>query len=317
MESLTVISKIKNHALNRVKKYLSGLSVREQQIFINQVVRYYDQLYKISLSERDKSSDEINDFINFSFPVVFRYLYKSYKNIKGCPLIPTSTQTMQNVGTFLNICFKAGLMENYEELLRFGILKYEVMNEKSARLSYSNMYYSIERIEKSQSVKYSHEIMRALEGEYIKGITQLLPIIKKMEKLVYTWNDNFIGYEADPEVDLFFIRNAELDFVQATEWDGFSPSSKFGGVEYHFFLSALIAIESICLKHLQFVEIAIKKDPNLESHNILPCIVDYEALVSSLAFILGTTEETIGIILDTLTFDEKNKEHFSQVNASL
>jgi hypothetical protein len=315
MESVTIIKKIKDHALNRVKKYLSGLSIREQQLFINEVIRYYDQIYDSVLHKSHGNSDKDFNFIDFSLPIAFRYLYKDYNKVEGCPLTPSTPQSMQSVKTFLDICFKAGLMENYEELLRFGILKYELIREQNARLSYVNTHYSIERYEKTKTVKYSHAILNSLENEYIKGFSQLPRIIKKMEKLVYTWNYNFIGYDADPEVDLFFIGNAQLDFVQATEWDGFAPTSKFGGIEYHFFLEALIAIESICLKHLQFVEIATKKDPNLKKVNILPLVVDYDAFLDSLTYILGVSKETSENIFDKFIYDDKKKEYYSHIGA--
>ncbi len=315
MESINIITNIKNHALNRVEKYLSDLSLREQQILINHVIRYYDQLYALTLRESNKNRDEILNNIDFSFPVVFRYLYKGYNSIEGCLLMPSSPEAMQSVEDFLNICYKAGLMENYEELLQSGILIYEATGEKSVRLSYKNKYFSIERFEKAQSVKYSHAIMKSLEHEYNNGFARLLYIIKKMEGLVYTWNGYFIGYDADPDVDEFFIHNAQLDFTQATEWDGFSPASKFEDIEYHFFLSALIFIESICIKHLQFVEVAMKKDPNLERHNILPCIVDYDAYIDSLSYILGTSKEIAARIFDAFIFDEQKKEYYSHISA--
>jgi len=313
MENSTIIKKIKDHAQNRLNRYLSKLSLREQQFLINEVIRIYDYKYDLSLIERSKR-DETLDFIDFSFPIVSRYLYKDY-NVIGFPLIPSSPQSMQYTQDFLNICFKIGLMENYEELLRLGILKYEVISEKHARLSYTNKYNSIERIEKTKSVKYSHAMMRALDGEYYEGFSQLPRIIEKMEKLVFIWNSDFIGYDADPEVDDFFIQNAQLDFVQATEWDSFPLTSFFGGVPYHYFLSALIAIESICLKHLQFVEIATKKYPWLEKHNILPCVVDYEALFDSLSFILGESREVIETVMSALIYNEEKRDYYSHIGA--
>lgn len=312
MESEHIITKIKNHALNRVEKYLACLSVRDQQVLINHVIRYYDYHYDLSLQDSEESNKYLN-LIDFSFPIIFRYLYKDYSNVNGCPLIPSSYNSVKSVEDLLNICFKAGIMENYEDLLRSGILKYEAVSEKNIRLSYTNKYFSVERFERAQSVKYSHGIMKSMESEYEKGLPQLLPIIKKMEKLVYTWNENFIGYEADPDVDLFFIRNAQLDFLQATEWDGFSPSSKFGGIEYHFFLSALIAIESICIKHLQFVEVAMKKDPNLKKYNILPCLVDYEKLADSLSYILKTSQDVTERILNMFVFSEAKREYYNYI----
>lgn len=315
MENTNIITKIKKHALNRVKKYLADLSLREQQMLLNHIIRYYDQLYNLSLSEYKKSNDDILDYINFSFPVVFRYLYKDYSSVKGCPLIPSSPEAMHSAEELLDICFKAGIMENYEELIQSGILRYEVTDERNVCLTYTNKYFSIERFEKSKSVEYSHAIMHSFEDDYNTGLAQLTNIIKKMEGLVYTWNDNFIGYEADPDVDQFFIHNAQLDFAQATEWDGFSPTSKFGGIEYHLFLSALIFIESISIKHLQFVQVAIKKHPNLESHNILPCIVDYNIFVNSLSYILETSEEIAARILDTFIFNEENKGYYSHISA--
>lgn len=315
MVNITIIEKIKRHALNRVEKYLFGLSIREQQLLINEVIRYYDQIYDSVINKNYGNSDEELNFIDFSLPIAFRYLYKDYNKVEGCPLIPSTPQSIQNVRTFLDICFKAGLMENYEELLRFGILKYELISEKKAQLSYVNTYYSIERYEKTKSVQYSNAILNSLENEYMKGFRQLPRIIKKMEKLVYTWNYNFIGYDADPEVDLFFIRNAQLDFVQATEWDGFDDSSEFGGIEYHFFLEALIAIESICLKHLQFVEIATKKDPGLKKVNILPLVVDYDIFLDSLTYILGVSKETSENIFEKFIYDDKKRGYYSYIGA--
>ncbi|MWV47130.1 hypothetical protein GRF59_26400 [Paenibacillus sp. HJL G12] len=313
MEITTIIKKIRDHALNRVEKFISGLSVREQQLFINEVVRYCDQIYDSVLHKSHRNSDKDLNFIDFSLPIAFRYLYKDYNKVEGCPITPSTTQSIHSVKAFLDICFKAGTMENYEELLRFGILKYELITEKNARLSYVNTHYSIERYEKTKTVKYSHAMLNSLEDEYIKGFSQLPKIIKKMEKLVYTWNYNFIGYDADPEVDLFFIRNAQLDFVQATEWDGFEYTSKFGDIEYHFFLDALIAIESICLKHLQFVEIATKKDPNLKKVNILPLVVDYDVFLDSLTFILGVSKEISENIFDMFIYDETKKEYYGHI----
>lgn len=317
MENESIIRRIRNHALNRVEKYLSGLSIREQQLFINELIRYYDEIYDSKFLGSHKNRDEELNFIDFSFPIAFRYLYKDYNNIEGCPLVPSSPQSMQSIKSFLNICFKAGLMENYEELLRLGILKYDLIKEKSVRLSYVNKHYTIERYEKTKTVKYSHAILNSLGNEYIKGLSQLPRIIKKMEKLVYTWNCNFIGYDADPEVDLFFIRNAQLDFVQATDWDGFSHSSKFGGIEYHFFLDALIAIESICLKHLQFVEAAMKKDSNLKKVNILPLVLDYDDFLDSLTYILGVSKEMSENIFNTLILDTTKKEYYSHIGAPI
>lgn len=313
MESSNIIAKVKHHALNRLNKYLADLSVREQQILINHIIRCYDQLYDLSLSKNN--DDDILDYISFSFPVVFSHFFKDYSNVKGCPLIPSSPEAMQAVKELLDVCFVVGMMENYEELIQLGILRYKSSDEKKAYLSYEDKYFSIERFEKIKSVKYSHTIMRSCEDYYNDGLKQLLKIIKKMEGLVYTWNHNFIGYEADPDVDQFFIRNAQLDFVQATEWDCFPPTSKFGGIEYHLFLSAVIFIESICLKHLQFVQVAMKKDPNLESHNILPCVVDYATAVDSLSYILEISQEKAERILKAFIFDEKNKDYYNHIGA--
>jgi hypothetical protein len=41
MEEMNIIIKIKKHALNRVEKCLSGLSIRGQQIVINHVIETF------------------------------------------------------------------------------------------------------------------------------------------------------------------------------------------------------------------------------------------------------------------------------------
>ncbi|WP_427180011.1 hypothetical protein [Paenibacillus sp. TC-CSREp1] len=315
MENLTIIKKIKDHALNRVKKYIAGLSIRQQQLFINEVVRYYDQIYDSVLLKGVRDSDRELNFIDFSFPIAFRYLYKEYNNIERFPLIPSTPQTIQSVKTFLNICFKAGLMESYEELLRIGVLKYEHIDEKNAHLSYVSKHYSIERYEKIKTVNYSHTILNSLGDEYFRAFTQLPRIVKKMERLVYTWNYNFIAYDADLEVDQFFILNAQLDFAQATEWDGFSQTSRFGNIEYQYFLDALLVIESISIKHLQFVEIAMKKDSSLEKVNILPLVLDYDVFLDSLTDFLDISTEIGEKILDTFIFDTEKKEYYSHIGA--
>ncbi|MEK3865190.1 hypothetical protein MHH60_17080 [Paenibacillus sp. FSL H7-0716] len=311
----TIVRKIKIHALKRVEKYTRALTVREQQLLINEVIRYYDLLYDSSLQKSSGNDRDISNFIDFSFPIAFRYLYKSYTDVEGFPLIPSTSKSIKDVEVFLNICFKAGLMENYEELLLKKILSYGTIDEKSARLSHLNKYYYIEKYEKTKSVVHSHRILNALEDNYIKGFSQLPRIIKKMEKMVYLWNNNFIGYDANPEVDHFFIRNAQLDIAQATEWDGFPQSSTFGGIEYHYFLDAVVAIESICLKHLQFVEVATKKYPNLEKRNILPLVLDYDGFVETLKYILGVSSEMASEIFDIFILDDQKKEYYNHIGA--
>lgn len=139
----------------------------------------------------------------------------------------------------------------------------------------------------------------------------------KMEKMVHLWNQNFIGYDANPEVDRFFIRNAQLDLAQATEWDGFPQNSKFGGIEYHYFLDALVAIESICLKHVQFVEVAMKKYPNLKKRNILPLILDYDSFLETLEYFLGVPSEIASKISDIFILDEQKKDYYKHVGAPI
>uniref|UniRef100_UPI00074AD100 hypothetical protein n=1 Tax=Methanobacterium sp. 42_16 TaxID=1641383 RepID=UPI00074AD100 len=59
----------------------------------------------------------------------------------------------------------------------------------------------------------------------------------------------------------------------------------------------------------------MKKDPNLVSHNILPCIEDYITVVDTISYILGTSQETAETILNTFLFDEEKREYYSHISA--
>lgn len=71
--------------------------------------------------------------------------------------------------------------------------------------------------------------------------------------MVYVWNNYFMGYNNDLEVEEYFRVYAELDEEEETDWDMFQSSDIFGNVKYYDFVQTITDFAGYAIKHMHGV----------------------------------------------------------------
>lgn len=231
-------------------------------------------------------------------------------------LLPSDELMKQQIEMILDEFYIAGLLETCRNYVKYGLLE-ESRFEKQLILKFKETYHFMERLDKISTVIESNNTLYRLMPYNFLMASESEPILKRMEELLYLWNNDFIGYGAHEDVDQYYIDNAVIDLLQETDWDIFEEKNKFGGIEYGIFIDAIVFLEMVALKHLQFVYLAIDKYKTLDKFNILPVIAKKEIICESLSDFLSIDMVTAEKVFSLLSFRQSQSDEFWKKNLPL
>ena len=138
-----------------------------------------------------------------------------------------------------------------------------------------------------------------------------------LNELVYPYRTHFIGYEADPALDLYFFGHAYHELLLAKGFDTFHFSTKFGGVTFSNYKLAATFIVSVAMKHLAFVRALMDKEPSIRIEDVLTVSVETAGFLEGLREFINqfgerfeghvpATENDVRTIFDILSVDRRN-----------
>jgi len=107
-------------------------------------------------------------------------------------------------------------------------------------------------------------------------------ITKLLRENVYVWRDSFIGYNADPVLDDYYIALAWTAIRETPQYDSFNECKTFGGIPFLKYLLASAWLVSLCLKHEAFCETLIAKHPEIRLEDILTISADRAEFIDTL-----------------------------------
>jgi hypothetical protein len=103
-----------------------------------------------------------------------------------------------------------------------------------------------------------------------------------LSKNVRVFRDNFIGYDAHPDLDDFFFGVASSELQTQRGFDTFNPRLQFGGVTMQKYMLALTYFLSLALKHEAFAAALLKKSDQIRLRDILTITCDKKEFCTSL-----------------------------------
>jgi hypothetical protein len=138
-----------------------------------------------------------------------------------------------------------------------------------------------------------------------------------LKKLVHPFKNHFIGYGANPLLDIYFFGIAYNEIQSSEGYDTFHYSTKFGGISFQKYMLSLIYFISISIRHEQFARALIEKCPTVKLENILTISsskIDFIESISLATNYFGsfyenfekTTYEEASQIFETLSYSRKN-----------
>jgi len=300
------VEKMKREISKNVKQPLESFADRSKQVLLCEMTRYIDSLFEKDTTYSHNISYKTANLIEYAVPLLIQLTALRDRNIIGGPLTPSTIQMKVDIEKILDELEIYGLLDTCENYIRSGMMEIKTINESQMELSFANKYNDLERVDRINTVAYSNSMLCTLMPYNIKMTKEsvIKPILKKMSNLVYSWQKHFIGYDADEEVDDYYIKNAVVDLIQDSEWNSFEQKDKFGDIEYEVFIGAILMLESISIKHLQFVYLALEKYSGMDKHNILPVFDTKQTICESLQYILNIDEKSALVVLDMISLKQ-------------
>lgn len=138
-----------------------------------------------------------------------------------------------------------------------------------------------------------------------------------LDELVYPFMDHFIGYEADPKLDVYFFGHAFNEISMSKGFDTFHFSALFGGITFQNYKLGATFILSVGMKHRAFVNALLRKEPSIRMEDILTVSVLTQNFVEGLQLFINdfgapleghvpVNEEQARVIFETLSISRRN-----------
>lgn len=101
-------------------------------------------------------------------------------------------------------------------------------------------------------------------------------------ELVYPFMEHYIGYDADPILDMHFFGLASHEVSLQEGYDTYNYAVKFGGISVQHYMLALVYIVSLSIRHERFAEALVKKNPEVKLENVLTISADVGPFIESI-----------------------------------
>ncbi|WP_290641861.1 hypothetical protein, partial [Aquabacterium sp.] len=115
-----------------------------------------------------------------------------------------------------------------------------------------------------------------------QGMKLANEVKRKLTDLVYPWATHYIGYEADPLLDIYFFGLASLQLQMEEGYDSFHFATRFGGITYQTYVLALTFVIANYVRHEAFAEALVSKDRSIALENVLTITSDIEGFVADM-----------------------------------
>jgi len=191
------------------------------------------------------------------------YLLPSITGCDGIPMVESTLVTQNNAKAILYHFGVYVMLKRTADMLKFGIVSItENNNELTVTMTeQAGTDHFLDAIESTKFIKF---LERKKTGKKIDEELYREKIEELMKSLVSKWdtgNGIVIGYNTQPEIDVYF---EDLVSHVILEWQrsaGIPPTAKFGNISGTQLLEIGAILVSVALKHLHFVLLGIKQIP--------------------------------------------------------
>lgn len=276
-----ILNRIKEEAVKDIAKLTEHWGIYEKYHFFLCAIGIFDKYFIDKISDlKDGQHYSFNHrLIDSGYSVLFELFYSvDFCNFQKIILKPLTQEDLNLYSKIICECGIIGWMRSLIEDVKVGYLKYSSLGN-NARLKFRDKYHWNEYIEGEYLLWYSEYVAYCQSEYYEKLNCQRPDIIAKMRANVSVWNEHFMCYTNDIEVEDYFNMQALLDAQQATEWDLFPPDAKFEGIDYGTIMQAIVDFAGYAIKHLTFADLLYSTDSNLIFENLILCAFTKEDII--------------------------------------
>lgn len=298
-KSIQLYKEIESIISNIEQEVKSGIT--NKVAFLIQFVRMIDMAYLSSISDKEKNNDNLFERYIYGWPGILNIIYDEIPNVDGYPLFASNEELIKYGDVLLSVYSKAKSIKKILSMARYDLLNIKKIKDKEYKFTLADKYSQVEYQEVQDFMKYEKTKVNVIAlMEETKEIKLL------MENLVYTYKNYFIGYNSDRRVDNFYLVLGTCISDKYTTKHDFPEDAKFGGVKYVDYIAAIVVFIGITLKHIEFCNILVRKDPKIEYINIISVFKKSDEEIETLSTVLNISRETATKIIDVLTYSKSD-----------
>ena len=235
--------------------------------------------------------------------------------VNGVPLAESTSQSRNHATTFLHQLGRFSILKQSADMIRHGMLEGEFVDSRivlrtSTRLSIDHF---LDRLDAATLTELRDKATGFGPIQHPKVQTEIADINVRMERLVFPWKTargTMIGYDAEPDIDRYFLDCVTQNTVDWRDEAGIHPSARLGNVSGSEFAEMGLLLTSFCLKHIRFVDIGKRKVPDANYHMSLTIWKAKSEMVDSLAEFTGMEPGTVISLIDLFTVSRVHAGHF-------
>ena len=299
--------------------YISAMDIWKRQEFFLNCIKVVDKTFLDSISIDDKSKQQFfSEILHYAYPVLIQYVYTDeFEQLPVAVLAKLTEESLNECRTFLCVCQLVGWSTYLLELERLRIVKIKDFFRRT-KISFLQKNHRIEFIESKFIQYYEWIISSQIEKDprYKETLDKRERIIKRMEQQCFVWNEHFMGYDGDQEVEDYFNDLAYLDSINDSEGDMYPDDALFNNVAYRAFVDSIVDLRGYAIKHIYFVNILKNDHPELLTENLFYLIKTKKELLKLIKENGALSKQQSEEVLNILSLSSVNRKLFFNTQAS-
>ena len=236
-------------------------------------------------------------------------LFTDRSSIASGPSLTKSTRPHQQwADAVIQNCGKLGICEMIVSLHRYGLVELSMPSPKVIHATVSNHPTGIEAVE-ADDFHVFQEMAMEIDQPIRDRNKDIAPdVMALMSPLVSPWQEHFIQYNTNPDIDVFF-RNQGLLWARARYepgQDAFPPHAVFGGLPFVLYRESVVEVMGWVLKHIAFTKILLSRNKGLDIRNLLTVTAGQSQLQGYLSAAFDIDENEARQVLGTMTTTPDN-----------
>jgi hypothetical protein len=311
------LDRLARQEFDEVVLFIRTVPAIECAVLLIEACRCLDHTHVVQLlSAKEDGKISVHDFdiLIRGWNVLFGLLMQRKGEFGGVPLRASVPELRQAVMGMLHFAGRYVVLSRTAEMVRHGMVSATADGDE-IELELSDRTLSDHFHDQVDHGRFAELNARVL-GDYksvAAGADTAQHLRDVMGKLTFPWNTPqgvMVGYNADPEIDAYFLAAVTQNTLQWRNDAGIHPRAKLGGCSGELLTTIVHVLMSFYMKHIMFVEEGIKLHSGVNQHMSLTIWKTRADLIESLLAATAASEQEITAALDLIIVRASDANYF-------
>ena len=309
-----IIRSLYDDGIEYIEETVREMSLYARQIFFVNCMKIIDKsYYDYVMLKSDESAKFFFEILRYAYPVLIKYLWtKDFESIVAMPLAHADANEIYRCRVFLCSCKVVGQTGYALDMEKYGYVSIDSKNN-TCIIKYLHNNWWVEYSE-AKCTDFNENLIYSLIqlDDRVKTLQAQWPMIQEeMRPLCFVWLKEFMGYTSTANIEKYFGDTAYYDAIHSTEWNYFSEQSKFDGIAYGSFISAIIDLSGYAAKHIHFAGLLQSSHPELIAENLFYNIKMEDDIIQLIQENRRCSKKQAQVILSSVSISSDNSELYN------